>query len=132
MINNKNNSIPIEGRRQIYNNVCKAIESYEDLNSNKFELAEGSFFREDKQDLTKLQARKVSSNKSGNWNKPKMLTLLGQDNNENRILCRSIQEWYKNNTGITIKYSLVKEDFEEQELKNRYDMILINNDANIN
>ena len=131
VINNKDNSIPIQGRREIYNNVCKAIESYQNLNNNEFDLAEGSFFREDKQDLTKLQARKVVSNKEGKWNKPKILTLLCEDNNENRILCRSIQEWFKDNTDITIKYSLVKEEFEDEELKKRYDMLLINNEANV-
>lgn len=130
-INSKDNSIPIQGRRDIYNNVCKAIETYKNLNNNEFDIAEGSFFREDKKDLTKLQARKVFSNKEVSWNKPKILTLLCKDNNENRILCRSIQEWFKDNTDITIKYSLVKEEFEDQELRNRYDMILINNEANI-
>ena len=131
-INSKDNSIPVQGRREIYNNVCRAIEDYKNLNNNKFDLSEGSFFREDKNDLTKLQARKVISNKEGSWNKPKILTLLCKDNNENRILCRSIREWFKDNTDITIKYSLVKEDFEDEELKNRYDMILINNKANTN
>lgn len=131
-INSKDNSIPVQGRREIYNNVCKAIETYKNLNNNKFDLSEGSFFREDKNDLTKLQARKVFSNKEGSWNKPKILTLLCKDNNENRILCRSIQEWFKDNTDITIKYSLVKEEFEDEELKNRYDIILINNEANTN
>jgi oligopeptide transport system substrate-binding protein len=131
VINNKDNSIPIQGRREIYNNVCKAIESYQNLNSTEFELAEGSFFREDKQDLTKLQARKVGSNKEGNWDRPKILTVLCEDNNENRILCRNIQKWFGNNTDITIKYSLVKEEFEDEELKKRYDMLLINNEANV-
>ena len=131
-INSKDNSIPIQGRREIYNDICKAIETYKNLNNNEFDLAEGSFFREDKKDLTKLQARKVFSNKEGSWNKPKILTLLCKDNNENRILCRSIQEWFKDNTDITIKYSSVTEEFEDGELKNRYDMILINNEANIN
>ena len=131
VINNKDNSIPVQGRREIYNNVCKAIESYQNLNSSEFELAEGSFFREDKQNLTKLQARKVGSNKEGKWDKPKILTVLCEDNNENRILCRSIQEWFNENTDITIKYSLVKEEFEDEELKKRYDMLLINNDANV-
>lgn len=131
VINNKNNSIPIQGRREIYNEVCKAIESYQDSNNKEFELAEGSFFREDKQDLTKLQARKVVSNKESDWNRPQILTLLCEDTNENRILCRSIQQWFKDNTNITIKYSLVKDDFEDEELKKRYDMLLINNEANI-
>ena len=131
-INTKENSIPIQGRREIYNNVCKAVEAYKNSNNNQFDLAEGSFFREDKKDLTKLQDRKVFSNKEGTWNKPQILTLLCKDNNENRILCRSIQEWFKDNTDIAIKYSLVKEEFEDEELRNRYDMILINNEANLN
>ena len=130
VINNNYNSITIQGRREIYNNVCKAIESYKDLNDKAFDLAEGSFFREDKQDLTKLQSRKVSSNKEGDWNKPKILTLLCEENNENRILCRTIQDWFEKNTDIIIKYSLVKEEFKDEELKKRYDMILLNNDAN--
>lgn len=130
VINNKENTIPIQGRKEIYNNICKAIESYQNLNSNEFDIAEGSFFREDKQDLTKLQARKVISNKEEEWNKPQILTLLGEDNNENRILSRSIQEWFKDNTNITIKYSLVKENFKDEELKKRYDMLLLNNEAN--
>ncbi|WP_160683937.1 ABC transporter substrate-binding protein [Clostridium sp. C2-6-12] len=132
-INSKGDTIPIQGRREIYNDVCKAIEAYKISNNNKFELAEGSFFREDKKDLTKLQARKVISNKGeGNWQKPEVLTILCKDNIENRILCRSIQEWFKNNTNTTIKYSVVKEEFEDEELRNRYDMVLINNEANIN
>lgn len=129
-INDKNNSIPVQGRRDIYNSICKALESYENNNSKEFELAEGSYFREDKQDLTKLQARKVLSNKEGGWNKPQVLTILCEDTNENRNLCRIIQEWFKDNTNITIKYSTLKDDFEDEELRKRYDMILINSEAN--
>lgn len=132
-INSKEEAIPIQGRREIYNDVCRAMETYKNSNNNQFDLAEGSFFREDKKDLTKLQARKVISNKGEeDWKKPEILTLLCKDSNENRILCRGIQEWFKNNTDITIKYSLVKEEFEDEELRNRYDMVLINNEANIN
>ncbi|WP_297423321.1 ABC transporter substrate-binding protein [Clostridium sp.] len=131
VINDKSNSIPIQGRREIYNDVCKAIQNYQNSNSKEFELAEGSFFREDKKDLTKLQARKVGSNKEGQWSKPEVLTLLCEDSNENRILCRIIQDWFKSNTNITVKYSLVKEEFKDEELRKRYDMILVNNEANI-
>lgn len=45
----------------------------------------------------------------------KILTLLCEDTDENRILCRTIEDWFKNNTNITIKYSLVKEEFEDEE-----------------
>lgn len=130
-INDKNNSIPIQGRREIYNNVCKALESYQNTNNKEFDLAEGSFFREDKTDLTKLQARKVVSNKESEWSRPKILTILCQDTTENRSLCRIIQEWFKDNANITVKYSPVKDEFEDEELRKRYDMILINNEANI-
>jgi oligopeptide transport system substrate-binding protein len=131
VMNTNNNSIPIQGRREIYNDVCKAIEFYQNSNSKEFELAEGGFFREDKQDLTKIQARKVGSSKEGNWNRPEILTLLCKDSNENKVLCRAIQEWFKNNTNITVKYSLVQEEFEDEELKKRYDMLLVNNEANV-
>ncbi|WP_459480040.1 ABC transporter substrate-binding protein [Clostridium saccharoperbutylacetonicum] len=130
VFNSKNNAIPLQGRREIYNDVCKAMEAYQNANNKEFDLAEGSFFREDKQDLTKLQARKVVSNKEGSWDKPKILTILCEDTNENRIICRSIQTWFKENTNITVKYSLVKDEFEDQELKKRYDMLLVDNDAN--
>ena len=128
-INDRNNSIPIQGRREIYNNVYKALELYQNSNSKEFELAEGSFFREDKQDLTKLQARKVISNKEEEWKRPQVLTILCEDTNENRNLCRIIQEWFKRNTSITIKYSAVKEEFGDEELIKRYDMVLINSEA---
>lgn len=130
-INDKNNSIPIQGRREIYNNVCKALDSYQNTNNREFDLAEGSFFREDKTDLTKLQARKVVSNKESEWSRPKILTILCQDTTENRSLCRIIQEWFKDNANITVKYSPVKDEFEDEELRKRYDMILINNEANV-
>lgn len=129
-INNKDNLISLQGRREIYRDICKAIEDYQTTNDKEFELAEGSYFREDKDDLTKLQARKVSSNKESEWVKPDILTLLCNDNSENRILCRSIENWFKKNSDITIKYSLVKEDeFNDQELQKRYDMVLVNNYA---
>jgi oligopeptide transport system substrate-binding protein len=131
IFNNKDNAIPVQGRREVYNDICKAIEAYQNSNSKELELAEGSFFREDKKDLTKLQARKVVSNKEGKWNKPERLTLLCEDNNGNRTLCRIIQDWFRTNTDITIKYDLEKEAFKDKELKKRYDMLLAENEANI-
>lgn len=130
-INNNKESIPVQGRREIYNDICKALATYKDVNNKAFELAEGSYFREDKENLTKIQDRKVSSNKTGEWKKPAILTILCEDNEKNRDLCRTIQQWFKDNTNITIKYSSVKEsEFKDEELKKRYDMILLNNDAN--
>ena len=44
---------------------------------------------------------------------------------------RDCKSEFKDNTNIKIKFSLVKEEFKDQELKDRYDMLLINNEANI-
>lgn len=130
VINNGEKGIDIQGRKFIYNSICKGIEEYQATNSNEFEPAEGSYFREDKKDLSKLQARKVISNKNTSWNKPEVLTLLGKDTGENRILCRILKKWFKDKEGISMVYSLLKEsDFNDSELQKRYDMVLVNNKA---
>ncbi len=108
------------------------MEEYSSSNEKSFELAEGSYFRENKEDLTKLQTRKVISNKEEAWSPPKVLTILCRDDSINRELCRVIAKWFDENTDISIKYSLLKDDeFNDEELQKRYDMILINNEANI-
>ncbi|AOR22550.1 ABC transporter substrate-binding protein [Clostridium taeniosporum] len=129
---NDSNNISLQGRREIYKYISKSMENYLISNDKSFELAEGSYFREDKDDLTKLQTRKVISNKQEEWSPPKVLTILCKDNTMNRELCRIIEKWFRENTRIFIKYSLLKEDeFNDEELQRRYDMILFNNEANI-
>lgn len=131
-INNKDGDIPLAGRREIYKDIYEALsESYGDDNK-EFELAECSYFREDKNNLTNIQQRKVSLNKEEEWSKPKILTILAEDNTENRNLCRAIEQWFKDNTDITIRYSFVKDEINDEELRNRYDMVLINCEADYN
>lgn len=127
---NNNGSIPMQGRREIYNNVYKAIEEYQNSNSSEFDLAEGCYFRENKNNLNVIQARKVNSNKEGGWSRPQVLTIIAQDNKLNRILCRTIKEWFAKNTEITVKYNLASsEEFEDYDFTKKYDMIIINNNA---
>ena len=126
---NKNN-IPMNGRRILYNSIYKALEEYQSNNKQEFDLAEGCYFREEKDNLTMVQQRKVDSNKSGEWTQPNILTIIAKDNKQNKILCRIIKEWFDNNTDITIKYSLENEEgFNDAELKKRYDAVILNNDA---
>lgn len=130
-INNKND-ISLQGRREIYKYISNSMEQYLSSNDKSFELAEGSYFRENKDDLTKLQTRKVLSNKQEEWIEPEVLTILCKDNAANRELCKIIEKWFKQNTKIAIKYSLLKEEeFNDEELQKRYDMILLSNEANI-
>lgn len=71
-------------------------------------------------------------NKKEEWSEPQILTILAEDNTENRNLCRAIEQWFKDNTHITIRYSFVKDEINDEELRNRYDMVLINSEADSN
>ena len=114
-ISDKNGDIPLAGRRDIYNNICEALSRFYGDDNKEFELAECSYFREDKNNLTNIQQRKVNLNKKEEWSEPQILTILAEDN-----------------THITIRYSFVKDEINDEELRNRYDMVLINSEADSN
>lgn len=125
-----NISIPIQGRRVIYNYIYKAIELYKNTNTAEYDLAEGCYFRDEKDNLNMIQQRKVNSSKEDEWDKPKILTLIAEDNKKNKILCRIIKEWFDTNTNIVLKYTLANDDdFNDSNLKKRYDIIIANNYA---
>lgn len=130
IINNNDGSIPLQGRRALYNHVYNAVEKYQSSNSSEFDLAEGCYFRENKDNLSVIQARKVNSNKESSWTTPDVLTIIAEDNKVNRILCRAIKNWFSENTEVTVKYNLASDDeFKDLELTKKYDMILVNNEA---
>lgn len=130
LIINNDGSIPMQGRREIYNNIYKSIGEYQNLNSSEFDLAEGCYFREDKENLNVIQIRKVNSNKEGSWSRPQVLTIIAKDDKLNRILCRTIKEWFAKNTEITVKYNLASdEEFSDYDFTKKYDMILMSSSA---
>lgn len=125
-----NSSIPMQGRRGIYNLIYKAVEDYQSRNQQEFDLAEGCYFRDEKDNLAMIQQRKVNSAQNGEWTEPQLLTLIAEDNKQNKILCRLIKNWFSENTNITVKYALAdEEEFNDSELKNRYDIVVVNNNA---
>lgn len=126
-INSTKEELPLQGRREIYKNIYEAIENYDYNYSKRIEVAEGSYFRDDKDDLTKLQTRKVSINKEEEWKKVDTITLLADDSEESRDLCKFFVSWFKDKMSINLKYSLVKEeDMKDLNLRNRYDLTLFN------
>lgn len=130
VINNHSGNIPLNGRREIYSNVYNAIVKYQSSNSNEFNVAEGCYFRENQNNLNLIQARKVNSNKKGEWSAPSILTIIAEDNKINRTVCRAIKDWFAENTKITVKYNLATdEEFNDYELTQKYDMILVDNKA---
>ncbi len=131
-VNNRNNSVPVNVRRIIYNKIYEALKSQYTDNTKEYELAECCYFREDKSNLTAIQARKVNMNSVSKWDEPEVLTIIAADTEENRNLCKKITEWFKNNTKIVLKCSYVKDEINDEELKNRYDIVLINAQCDVN
>ncbi|MGV2687003.1 hypothetical protein GNF82_22370, partial [Clostridium perfringens] len=86
------------------------MEQYQLENSMFIELAEGSYFREDKEDLLKLQARKVMSNEIVQWDKPEEVVLVAEESTQNKEICEYTVEWFKNNTDIYLSYKLITKE----------------------
>lgn len=130
-INDNEKGLPLSTRRELYKNIYIATDEFMDDNSQRVESAEGSYFREDKDDLTKLQTRKVSINQEGQLKESKLITLLAEDNDESRDLCKFLVSWFKDNLSINLRYSLVKaEDMNDLSLVKKYDLALLNINAN--
>ena len=124
-INNSNFSNSI--KNEIYRLVNEAVEEYQNQNSILIELAECSYFREDKDDLTKLQTRNVIMNVQTNINMPEKVVLVANESLENKDITNYIYNWFKKNTDITIVVNLLSE--QEMDLiseKNYYDIALVN------
>jgi len=121
------NKLSLATRREIYRIVYNATETFGEENSKTVQAAQGSYFREDKNNLSKLQTRKVSINKETVWEKPNTITLVAVDSDNSINYCKFLQTWFKDKENINLKYSLLDvEAATYNELKNKYDMILIN------
>lgn len=124
--------IPLEGKKDIYRLLNRSMEQYQLENSMFIELAEGSYFREDKEDLLKLQARKVMSNEIVQWDKPKEVVLVAEESTQNKEICEYIVEWFKNNTDIYLSYKLItKEEVASIKDVNYYNIALIQGDSSV-
>ena len=124
-INNSNFSNEI--KNEIYRLVNEAIEEYQNQNNILVELAECSYFREDKEDLTKLQSRNVMVNTEKDITMPSKIVLVAKESLENKDITSYITNWFKRNTDISIVVNLVSE--EEMNLiseKSYYDIALVN------
>ena len=97
------NKLSLADRREIYRIIYNATETFGEENSKEVEAAEGSYFREDKEDISKLQTRKVSLNKEVLWEKPNTITLLAVDGEESRDYCKFLQNWFKDKENINLK-----------------------------
>jgi oligopeptide transport system substrate-binding protein len=125
--NVNNSNLSNEVKNEIYRLVNEAIEEYQNQNNILVELAECSYFREDKEDITKLQSRNVMVNTEKEITMPSKIVLVTQENLENKDITSYITNWFKNNTETSIVVNLLSED--DMNLiseKNYYDIALVN------
>jgi extracellular solute-binding protein len=124
--NPKGTTLQLEERKEVYNLINKALEEYETNNNMYIELADGSYFREDKEDLEKLQARKVMSRDSTEDIKLKVIHMIARESSENKEICDFLVSWFENNFNINLIYDLVnEEELNSIDKENYYDFALI-------
>lgn len=124
-INNYNFSNDV--KNQIYKNINEAIKDYQNENSILLELAECSYFRDDKEDLSKLQSRNVSVNLTKDIDMPSKIVLVASESLQNKDLTNYLIQWFNENTEMNLVVNLLSED--DMNLigeKNYYDIALVN------
>lgn len=132
VLNEENENLPLRTRSGVYKNICVALSEYEGGDSKEFEVAEGSYFREDKEDLTKLQIRKVSINQGEDIIVPKELTICTEENILSKNILEFISAWLKKNKNIELSYSIVSHgELEELKINKKYDMLIVKNENKI-
>ncbi len=131
--NPNGSSLPIEGKKEIYSLINKAIGEYQLQNNILLELAEGSYFRDDKDDLAKLQARKVMSNTETKWKKVEEIVLIAEESAGNKELCNFLSKWFIDNSEILLTYKLInKSELGNLHNENYYNIALIQCEASLN
>lgn len=129
--NPNNESLSIEDKKSIYGFINKAIENYQVDNNIFMELAEGSYRRSDKEDILKMQARKVISNQYKEESKLEEIVLVAEEGSANKEICEYISKWFMENTEIYLDYKLIsKEEIDALDTSNYYTIALIDSDLN--
>lgn len=130
---NPNSSLPVSGRKDIYRKIVKAMEGYKNSNPSLLVMSEGSYFRKDKENLDKLQARKVSINSDQEWDEEKIIKIVAEETTQNKEICLSISNWFKDNTKQTVVYDLLnREEMKKLSKEDKYDILLLENYNNPN
>lgn len=131
--NSNNKRLDLNTRKTLYKLINKSLEDFQSDNINLFELSEGSYYRSEKEDLTKMQNRKVIINSASDDINVKVISLCSIDIDSNRLLCDYLVNWFKEEKDITINYELLSTDeFYKNKLYKNYDMALINGEYESN
>ena len=139
---NLNADIDSKGKAEIFRNINAAVLEYQEENNIYTSSAECSYFRKEKEDLNKLQARNVMVNARRyseddvaivDGEAIKSISLVAEDNLKNKDLVNYLSEWFDKNTGIKLITTLItKDDMNSLSEKSYYDVALININTNMN
>lgn len=129
---NKNNILSIDDRKEIYRLITEALEEYETTNQSLVKLADGSYFRGEDEDLSKLQARKVMSSSLEEAEIPDTIYLVCEENLLNKEIIDYLSNWFSENTDITLAGSLLRGESVNSNDISYYDMALVDLNADYN
>lgn len=124
-------SLTLDERRYSYKEINNLIQKYKDDNNQEVEMSEGIFFRDERSDLDKIQQRKVIINQEVTLETKPNIYILAINTERNREICNYLSE--NNNKRLNIKCTLVsKEEFENKELRDRYNVLMVNENNTVN
>ena len=127
-----NDNISSASKKELFRLVNRAIEDYQNINSISVDLAECSYLRDDKEDLTKLQTRNVMINTEEEVELPSKVVLVAEETLLNKDLTDFLISWFDDNTDVILVVNLLPdEDMKSISEKNYYDIALINVDASL-
>ena len=124
-------AIPINGRKKVYSLLDSAIRNYIENNESSMICAEGKYYRNEESSAAKLQERKVLTNVDNFWDDEESITLIAENNVDNKELINIISDWIEENTSYTLVVKLVdKEDIGGIIDEGYYDLIVFNSEVN--
>lgn len=130
--NINNDNISSASKKELFRLVNRAIEDYQNINSISVDLAECSYLRDDKEDLTKLQTRNVMINTEEEVELPSKVVLVAEETLLNKDLTDFLISWFDDNTDVILVVNLLPdEDMKSISEKNYYDIALINVDVSL-
>lgn len=125
-----NEKMNISSKKEIYRLINKAMVEYQQGNSTAIDMAEGCYFRDESEDLEKLQARNVMTNSVDEAVELEDIVLVAEEGLNNKEIINYLTDWFSNNTDVELIGSLI-ESSQMKDIKDKsyYDVALINLEA---
>lgn len=129
MITQFNNTLEFNKRCNIYKMLYTSITNYVNENMYYIEPAECSYNIQEKNNINIIQSRKVIMNSIDYNNDINKISILAEDNPENRYWIEYIKKYFEDKYNIVVNYYLgTSEEMNDNELIKRYDIYMYSED----